>query len=421
MYYINDSDSEYILNKHHSLSSDYDIMNCVRRHEEIFDESTGMDGDEIIKGIREQDDKISHRPHSIRKAMALRFVLDNTRISCDKRDRYPAINAIDRPLNQTLILKWKNEVLNEIVPEVGKKREDFENDGIVTIWPDYDHSVPYWERVFGLGFKGILDDCEARRHGIDYVRVVVSKTAKEATDAAVFEIKVVEGEIEATKTVNISITDYATEILAGEYGYAEKTLMYYMLNYVGEAAEYFEGEADATIAKLLEDNAVWNNQTVDKTYTNAIEENLDGYFAAAGVVLEDAPAYTLTFKKDMAFEGTVTVAYGNGYVRNFAVNKAAGEDYKLMVGGMKIYNFGTELTVTVTPKDGEATVGRLNLDAYAKYHTDNAAAEPGEDATEEEKQSYSNSKKALPLIEALYDYVKISELYKGGNLVNPGV
>lgn len=214
MYYINDSDSEYILNKHHSLSSDYDIMNCFIRHDEIFDESTGMDGDEIIKGIREQDDKISHRPHSIRKAMALRFVLDNTRISCDNRDRYPAIKAIDRPFNQTLISKWKNEVLNEIVPEVGKKREDFENDG------------------------------------------------------------------------------------------------------------------------LLEDNAAWNNQTVDKTYTNAIEENLDGYFAAAGVVLEDAPAYTLTFKKDMAFEGTVTVAYGNGYVRNFAVNKEAGEDYKLVVGGM---------------------------------------------------------------------------------------
>lgn len=167
MYYINDTDSEYILNKHHSLSSDYNIMDRFIRHDEIFDESTGMNGDEIIKGIREQDDKIRHLPHSVRKAMALRFVLDNTRISCDKRDRYPAINAIDRPLNQTLILKWKNEVLNEIVPEVGKKREGFENDGIVTIWPDYDHSVPYWERVFGLGFKGILDDCEARRHSME--------------------------------------------------------------------------------------------------------------------------------------------------------------------------------------------------------------------------------------------------------------
>ncbi len=244
--------------------------------------------------------------------------------------------------------------------------------------------------------------------GVDYVRAVVAKAAKEATDKATFAIALNENGNTATKTVNVSITDYATEILANEkYSYADKTLMYYMLNYVGEAAKYFEDAEDEVIAKLLTDNVSWNNQTVDKSYANAIANtNLGDYFAEATVVLGDAPAFTLTFNKDIAFTGTVTVTYGVDNVRTYEVTKEENDaEYKLTVEGMKIYNFGTTLTVTVTPDGGEATVGTLNLDTYAKYHKDNA--------------SVAASAKALPLIEALYDYVKVSELYKGGNLVAP--
>ncbi len=167
MMYLNDRDGEYVLNKYHLLSKPYDIMNRFVRNDGIFDPSTGMDGDEIIRELKRIDGENKLLPHPIRKALALRFVLENTRISCDPRDRYPAINAIDRPLNRVLITPWKNEVLNEIVPDVGKRRAYLEDNGIVAIWPDYDHSVPYWERVFGLGFKGILEDCEKRRTEMD--------------------------------------------------------------------------------------------------------------------------------------------------------------------------------------------------------------------------------------------------------------
>lgn len=163
MMYINDRDGDYILNKYHSLSKPYDIMNRFVRNDDIFDPATGMDGDEIIKELFDMERNSGDLPHPILKANALRFVLENTRISCDPRDRYPALNSVDRPLNKALITPWKNRVFGEIVPEVGKKRAYLEDNGIVTIWADYDHSVPYWERVFGLGFKGILEDCEKRR------------------------------------------------------------------------------------------------------------------------------------------------------------------------------------------------------------------------------------------------------------------
>ena len=38
-----------------------------------------------------------------------------------------------------------------------------ERDGVVTIWPDYDHSVPVWDRLLTLGFSGILEESEKAR------------------------------------------------------------------------------------------------------------------------------------------------------------------------------------------------------------------------------------------------------------------
>ena len=164
MEYIKNADYHYITNKYHDANKPFDAFNRFIRRDEIFDPQTGMDGDEIKKQILFQDEKFEDLPHPIRKAKALAYILENTRISCDSRDRFPAINAIDRPLNATLVAKWRNKVFCEIIPEVGKKRWEFERDGIVTMWPDFDHSVPVWDRIFALGFSGLLEESEKARN-----------------------------------------------------------------------------------------------------------------------------------------------------------------------------------------------------------------------------------------------------------------
>lgn len=167
MQYIRDCDYEYIRNKYHDASKPFDTFQRFIRRDEIFASETGMEGDAIIAGIVEEDAKITHLPHPVRKAKALAYVLANTRIACDRRDIFPAINMIDRPLNKTLIQAWRDEVFTQIIPEVGRRRDWLENDGIVTIWPDYDHSVPDWDRLFALGFPGILRESEnARRANV---------------------------------------------------------------------------------------------------------------------------------------------------------------------------------------------------------------------------------------------------------------
>ena len=156
---------EYIAQK------DYDFIMKEKYHpdrfarrDELFAPDSGMDGEEILKGIFENDKQYSDLAHPIRKAQAVAYVLKNTRIRCDVRDPFPAINMIDRPFNKTLFGVWHKEVFEEIIPEVGQRMEQLERDGIVTIWPDYDHSVPVWERVLGLGFSGLLAESKRIRN-----------------------------------------------------------------------------------------------------------------------------------------------------------------------------------------------------------------------------------------------------------------
>ena len=152
MKYVKQQDYEYIMNKYHPKR--------FARRDELFSPESGMAPDDIISGIWENDKLYENCAHSIRKARALEYVLKNTRISFDERDVFPAINMIDRPLSQTLIKSWRKKMFAKIIPDVEAKRTQLKNDGVVTVWPDYDHSVPVWERLFELGFAGILRESE---------------------------------------------------------------------------------------------------------------------------------------------------------------------------------------------------------------------------------------------------------------------
>ena len=156
MEYINPQDYNYIMNKY--------ATNRFSRKDELFSPESGMSPDSILEGIRKNDEQYKTLPHPVRKARALEYVLKNTRIRCDERDIFPSINMIDRPIDQTLISDWSHEVFHTLIPDVERRRAQLEEDGIVTIWPDYDHSVPVWEQLFSLGFSGILKESEQIRH-----------------------------------------------------------------------------------------------------------------------------------------------------------------------------------------------------------------------------------------------------------------
>lgn len=183
MEYIKTEDYNYIMNKYHDASVSKPINDALRfsRRDVIFSDETGMDGDKIREEFVRRDNEMSDLPHPVRKAKALEFILQNTKIACDRRDLFPAINMIDRAINATIVAKWRKEVFGEIIPEIEERRAYLEKSGIVTIWPDYDHSVPNWDRVFELGFAGILRESE---------KIRASKTRTEKEDVFFEGIKI---------------------------------------------------------------------------------------------------------------------------------------------------------------------------------------------------------------------------------------
>lgn len=160
MEYVSDRDYNYIMNKYHDTSKPFDPLRRFVRNDAVFSPETGLDGDVLKEKLVEFDRENSHLSHPLRKALAIEFVLKNTRISCDCRDIFPNINALDRPIDASVTMPWRREVLKDIASEAGKQRSYYESTGLAYIYPDYDHSMPVWERIFDLGLVGILERSE---------------------------------------------------------------------------------------------------------------------------------------------------------------------------------------------------------------------------------------------------------------------
>ena len=135
-----------------------------------FEEGSGLnDRDRIIDEIEKLEKRMSGEPHPIIKARAIEFVLDNVAIEVNPIDwfglnfcgwlTWPAAQkaenrrTIRKPI-ETLNKKW----LADITPpaEFDWAAKDFAETGAGIFWPDYDHSVPDWDSVVGLGFTGLL-------------------------------------------------------------------------------------------------------------------------------------------------------------------------------------------------------------------------------------------------------------------------
>ena len=136
MEFICDRDYNYIKDKYFHFETDFSArdekayingvgMERFNRVDANFDPTTGIDGDRIKQMILEQDERNEDLPHAVRKAMALRLVLCNTMIRCDKRDMFPAVNCIDRPLDATIIQKWRREIFENLIAENNKKTASF--------------------------------------------------------------------------------------------------------------------------------------------------------------------------------------------------------------------------------------------------------------------------------------------------------
>lgn len=203
MEYIKEKDYDFIMNKYHDKST-VETFSRFIANEKIFDSSTGLSSEQIQAYIPVIEEKYSDRPHSIIKARAFEYILDNTRILSDARDIFPAICSVDRILHETLISKWEREVFDVKIPETKRKKEELESRGALHIYIDYDHSTPNWERLLDKGISGITKDAEAFKFNLQN-----QKTLSEEEISFYESIKI---EYDAFKRLIIRLAESAESI-----------------------------------------------------------------------------------------------------------------------------------------------------------------------------------------------------------------
>jgi len=136
-----------------------------------FEPDSGIaDQDELVSGAERLAHDMAGQPHPIIKAKAIEYLLDNAAIEVNPADWF-GFNfcgwltlARSRELNKPrkplffLNVEWLGELPKP--DEFRKATANIEATGAGIIFCDYDHSVPDWDSVIGLGFGGILARAE---------------------------------------------------------------------------------------------------------------------------------------------------------------------------------------------------------------------------------------------------------------------
>ena len=165
------NDLEFIKNKYHKTSEPFDPFRRMAYHGWECDPSTGFDDAEMSAGLDSYLSGLADTDHAVIKAKAFAYVLDHMRFAVDGHDYFPCLYNWNRPLNSLTINRWLGEVKRGVDSE--RYLGEYVRTGDVTVWMDYDHSVPDWNALYELGFAGI------RKRAAEYREKKENLTEKE--------------------------------------------------------------------------------------------------------------------------------------------------------------------------------------------------------------------------------------------------
>lgn len=161
-----DRDRKYIERKYHNPDEPFNPYNRMAYHGWEADESTGLSVEEIKKGLEEIALRYESESHEVRKARAVEYVLDNTRIDICEHDYFPLVYTWGREIFSTTVNKWKSEVFDSMDPHVKAEYDLLNESGASSMWPDFDHVVPDWKSVLSLGFAGLKKRAQEYRNAL---------------------------------------------------------------------------------------------------------------------------------------------------------------------------------------------------------------------------------------------------------------
>ena len=156
-YMINSADRYFIERKYHDPEKEFNAFARMAYHGTGYIEESGIDDEELLKGLEQLSRENENLTHPIARAKAIKYVLENERLYINEHDYFVGLYSLNRLANKTTFHKWEKESHTLRNPETMECSNDFNNSGAVTIWTDYDHVVPDWKSLMELGFVGIRE------------------------------------------------------------------------------------------------------------------------------------------------------------------------------------------------------------------------------------------------------------------------
>ena len=149
-------DRKFIESKYHLPGKPFNSCYRWESHGYDYDESTGLSDEQIQEGLKELNEKVQGESHPVQKAKLFEYVLDNNRIDINEHDYFIGMWTWNRPIYQYTVAKWGAENRQRF-PEQSKLMGIYARAGMAHGGLDYDHTVPDWDSLLSLGFKGVLD------------------------------------------------------------------------------------------------------------------------------------------------------------------------------------------------------------------------------------------------------------------------
>jgi len=148
------------------------------------DSTTGLSFEEIKSNVLKLADKLAGEPHEVIKGKAFAYAVKHMQIDVNAHDWFVSFGCLngdrcDRPLNE-IVYRWDREV-NHTLLRHKQLLEQQNQTGAAIMWKDFDHSVPDWDAVFALGFRGL------RRRARQYRRQHQKAGTLGAAEAAYFD------------------------------------------------------------------------------------------------------------------------------------------------------------------------------------------------------------------------------------------
>ena len=147
-------DRKFIENKFHLKSEPFNSFARWNYHGYAYDETTGLSDEQLQDGLKELQEQIKGESNPIQKAKYFKYVLENTRIDVSEHDYFIGIWSWNRPT--MFFARWYYPVELEF-PKNVEIMNDLNDAGFAFGGLDFDHTVPDWDSLLELGFKGIVD------------------------------------------------------------------------------------------------------------------------------------------------------------------------------------------------------------------------------------------------------------------------